>query len=491
MTELLALLPILILTLCMVGLGWSAASAGMAGAAMAILVAVVTFDYATDLIALAGPLLEAGITAATILWIIFPALALHELQTSTGAAARMSLSLASITNEPIARLLILAWFMALLMEGAAGFGTPVALIAPMLVGIGYPPAKALLLALVGHAAGVSFGAVGTPVMALLELSPQDPHQISLAIMVLHLAFGWTLVRVLSHVGGYRLSKKNWLIPPLAALCFFLPATLLAWLTGPELPTLGGAMLGGAIFIGIVKWLWRAEEADNMRTQDGLVRALLPYILILVAMLATRIIPTFAVSLQSFVLEWEIAGRFGGLAKPLYHPGTLLMLALACVALVQKDSRAHMLPAFGKAARRLPSVALALVSVLFLSGIMVHSGMIATLSVYAAGIFGDIWPMAVPFIGALGSFITGSATASNILFGNFQLTAAETVGLAPLLALAGQGFGAGIGNIIAPHNIVAGAATVGLIGREGAVLKSTLPICLGYAAAGGLLLLALA
>ena len=491
MTELLALLPILILTLCMVGLGWSAASAGMAGAAMAILVAVVTFDYATDLIALAGPLLEAGFTAATILWIIFPALALHELQTSTGAAERMSLSLASITNDPIARMLILAWFLALLMEGAAGFGTPVALIAPMLVGFGYPPAKALLLALVGHAAGVSFGAVGTPVMALLELSPQDPHQLSFAIMALHLALGWTLVQVLSHVSGHRLSKKSRLIPPLAAVCFLLPATLLAWLTGPELPTLGGAMLGGAIFIGIAKWLWRADDADSGRTQDGLVRALLPYILILVAMLATRIIPTLAVSLQSFVLEWEIAGRFGGLAKPLYHPGTMLMLALAGVALVQKDSRALMLPALGKAARRLPSVALALVSVLFLSGIMVHSGMIATLAASSAAIFGGIWPMAVPFIGALGSFITGSATSSNILFGNFQLTAAETVGLAPLLALAGQGFGAGIGNIIAPHNIVAGAATVGLMGREGAVLKTTLPICLGYAAAGGLLLLALA
>jgi lactate permease len=95
------------------------------------------------------------------------------------------------------------------------------------------------------------------------------------------------------------------------------------------------------------------------------------------------------------------------------------------------------------------------------------------------------------VGALGSFVAGSATASNVLFAGFQVAAAEAVGLAPMMALAGQGFGAAIGNVIAPHNIVAGAATVGLIGREGDVLKRTLPLCLVYALLGGGLLLVLA
>jgi lactate permease len=140
---------------------------------------------------------------------------------------------------------------------------------------------------------------------------------------------------------------------------------------------------------------------------------------------------------------------------------------------------------------MPSVALALVSVLLLSRVMVHSGAIDALAGTAATILGPVWPVAVPLVGTLGSFITGSATASNILFGGFQMSAAEASGLPPLLALAGQGFGSAIGNVIAPHNIVAGAATVGLIGREGAILKATLPVCLAYAMLGGLLLLALA
>ena len=116
-------------------------------------------------------------------------------------------------------------------------------------------------------------------------------------------------------------------------------------------------------------------------------------------------------------------------------------------------------------------------------------MIDALASAAAAVLGSAWPAAVPLVGALGSFITGSATASNILFSRFQVAAADASGLEPMLALAGQGFGAAIGNVIAPHNIVAGAATVGLVGREGTILKATLPVCLAYASMGGLLLLA--
>jgi lactate permease len=146
--------------------------------------------------------------------------------------------------------------------------------------------------------------------------------------------------------------------------------------------------------------------------------------------------------------------------------------------------------FVAAARRLPPVALALVSVLLLARFMVHSGMIEALALAAAELLGSAWPLASPLTGALGSFVTGSATTSNIVLAEFQVSAASAGNVAPLLALAGQGFGVAIGNIVAPHNIVAGAATVGLIGREGEVLKQTLPVCVLYAVAGGALLLAL-
>lgn len=491
MAELFALLPILLLLLCMTVLGWSAVWSGMIGAAAAMGLAIFAFEYETDGIGLVGPLLEAGFTAATILWIVYPALAIHEVQTRSGASERVGQWLTSISDKPVILVLILAWFFALLLEGAAGFGTPVALVAPMLVALGFSPQRSLVLALIGHAAGVSFGAVGTPMVPLLEALAVDSRELSLTIMLLHALLGWSLVLVVFRLAMTDETKVNWIVAPVAAFLFLLPALGLAWLTGPELPTLGGALIGGVMFIALVKWKWPIGRSPPAAAKEGILLAILPYALVLVTIVVTRTVPPLAASLQSLVLEWELAGRFSGAVRPLYHPGTMLILALAGAAMVRPGSRAVILPSLSAAAHRLPSVALALVSVLLLSRIMVHSRMIDTLASSAASILGSAWPAAVPLVGALGSFITGSATASNILFGGFQVAAADASGLTPLLALAGQGFGAAIGNVIAPHNIVAGAATVGLIGREGAILKTTLPVCLAYAAMGGLLLLALA
>ena len=491
MAEWLALLPILLLLLCMTVLGWSAARSGMIGAAAAAGLSVLAFDYGTRGFDFVGPVFEAGFTAIAILWIVFPALALHEIQTRSGASERIGTWLASVSDKPEILVLILAWFFALLLEGAAGFGTPVALVAPMLVALGFSPQRSLVLALVGHAAGVSFGAVGIPMMPLIDELGGDPRQLPMIIMLLHTALGWTLALVVFRLAVQEGRTAGWASAPLAAFLFLLPALVLAWLTGPELPTLGGALIGGAAFIALARWWWPVSESLGGRRGSGVLLAVLPYALVLAAIVVTRTAPPLTASLQAFVLEWNLDARFGGSVAPLYHPGTLLLFALAGAIIVRPASRAVMGPSFASAARRVPSVGLALVSVLLLSRIMVHSGMIDTLASAAARLLGSFWPVAVPLVGALGSFITGSATASNILFGGFQVAAANASGLTPLLGLAGQGFGSAIGNVIAPHNIVAGAATVGLVGREGAILKVTLPVCLSYAAAGGLLLLGLA
>jgi len=343
--------------------------------------------------------------------------------------------------------------------------------------------------LIGHSAGVSFGAVGIPMLPLLDSLSVDPRQLSSTIMLLHLALGWALALLVFRLAKTEAIAVNWTLAILAAFLFLVPAWALAWLTGPELPTLGGALIGGVAFIALVKWKWRA--ATPLTAGGAALLAALPYVLVLAVILLSRTWAPLTAAMQAFVLDWDFVARFGGSVMPLYHPGTLLLLALAGAVIVRPTSRAVIGPSLASAALRLPPVALALVSVLLLSRIMVHSGMIDTLAATAAAALGQGWPVAVPLVGALGSFITGSATASNILFGGFQVAAANASGLAPVLGLAGQGFGAAIGNVIAPHNIVAGAATVGLVGREGAILKTTLPVCLVYAATGGLLLIALA
>jgi len=128
-----------------------------------------------------------------------------------------------------------------------------------------------------------------------------------------------------------------------------------------------------------------------------------------------------------------------------------------------------------------------VAMLALSRLMVHAGMIETLALAAAAALGGAWPLVAPLVGVLGTFVTGSATASNILFTDFQEATARELRLPVLPLVGGQGFGAAVGNIICPHNIIAGGATVGIAGKEGEVLRGTAPACVVYAGLGGVVL----
>lgn len=493
---LLALLPLVLFAALLVGVRWSAAQAGGVAALLALVLAINTFSYPMSVAALAGPLLEATFTAATILWIILPALAIYEWQERTGQTQLIGRWLASVSPSPQITALLVGWFFALFLEGAAGFGTPVALAAPLLVSLGFPPVRALLCALIGHAAGVSFGAVGTPMMPLLHAATVDPRTLSLLILLLHGMLGWILavaVYRLARTGEERPEKPaGWLAVPAAVLLFFVPAALFAACAGPELPTLGGALVGAVLFVLLTR-RGAAAPGAPAHTVPGraLLKAALPYVLILALILATRLAGPLRTTLQRLEIGWTLTDSFGGSVAILYHPGTMLALALLLTAAVKRDSGAILGSALKAAAGRLPPVALALITVLLMARIMVHSGMIDALAEGAGRLLGAAWPVAVPLVGALGSFITGSATASNIVFTGFQTATAATTGLPVALALAGQSLGSAIGNIVAPHNIVAGAATVGLIGREGEVMKRTLPLCLAYTLAGGVIVLLLA
>lgn len=484
-----ALLPLL-LFVALLGLRLSAAAAGAVSACLALAIAVLAFGYPLTAMGLLGLAFEALFSSAVILWIIFPALGIYELQTRTGATRSIGIWLSSISAQPQIAALLIAWFFALFLEGAAGFGTPVALAAPMLVALGFPALKALVMALIGHAAGVTFGAVGTPVIPLLATAPVDPAALSILMLLTHAALGWLLVLLL-----FRLARPKeeglracWLWAVAASAMFFVPAAALAWFAGPELPTLGGAFIGVLLFVGLIRWKRPATAGPVPRGEGSLLAAAMPYLLVLLLILLSRLASPLADFLRGIELSWRIGDKYGGVVSPLYHPGTMLLVGLlGSAALVGRREGAWAASLRGAGAR-LPPVALALVSVLLLARIMVHSGMIDVLARSATDLLGADWAVAAPLAGALGSFITGSATASNILLADFQVAAAGTGNHAALVALAGQGVVAGIGNIVAPHNIVAGAATVGLVGREGDVLKRTLPICVAYALAGGAVLL---
>lgn len=493
----LALAPIGLLLVLLLGARWSAGAAGAVAAALAAVVAIWAFGYGDESIAsaLGGPFLEALFQSASILWIIFPALCIHEYQTASGGTALFERALAGFSGDPRIIALLIAWFFALFMEGAAGFGTPIALAAPLLVALGFSPGTALALAIIGNAAAVPFGAIGTPMAPLIAETSLNPRALSVAVVLLNASVGWMMAALLLRIAAAdRPAAEGSTIvwTATAAGLFFVPAAVLAWATGPELPSLGGALVGGLAFVLLLRCRARTlgiGPADPLPSASELIRAALPYLIVIALILSTRLIGPFATGLRSVEISWKLTEDFGSSMLPLYHPGTMLFLAFLVAGLVRQGDRRLLPIAAGKALRLLPAVAIALVTVLALARLMVHSGMIDLLATAAAATFGGGWPLVAPLLGALGAFVTGSGTASNILFGGFQASAAELAGVSPLLVVAAQAVGAAAGNLIAPHNIVAGAATIGLVGREGEILRRTLPAALLYAGAAGVVTLA--
>jgi lactate permease len=573
-TSLLAGVPILVVLALMVGRRWAASRAGLVGAALALAIAIGAFGFgrgtpadATTVGAFAGTFGEALFTSATILWIVLPALAIHHLQVATGATDRLRIALGGLAGDPRLLALLIGWFFALFVEGAAGFGASVALAAPFLVGVGYRPLEAVVVAMLGHAIGVSFGAIGTPIVPQVAATGLPPIELAGATAQLHLVTGWGLLAVMvvvaSRAVGLPARGAIWGWTLLAGAAFLVPYWLLATTVGPELPTLGGAVVGAGVFVVALRLAGRRGDparaalaaasgtpavpiverggargegaaaapsapsapsassapsapsaaepsaptaagpsgsADGTHVRADAVpaplgaRALLaagaPYLVLIVAVLVTRLVPAVRDPLGAIQLTWSLPGGFAGSFAPLTHPGTLLVVAFLGGAALQRVGVPAVREALATTVRQLGGVTVALVAMLTLARIMVHAGMTAELAGAAAATAGPVWPVLAPVVGVLGTFVTGSATASNVLFTDLQVATAEALDL-PLLPMVGaQGYGAAIGNVVCPHNIVAAGATVGLTGSEGEVLRRTIAPALGYALAGGVLVLLL-
>ncbi|MEM1065673.1 MAG: L-lactate permease [Pseudomonadota bacterium] len=473
MTAILAAIPLAAVLVAMGALHLSAALAGAIGLGMAALIALIVFDLAAAApgglsAAALGTAAEALHSTGAILWIILPALALFEYQERSGAIGRIRTALTGLTEDRRLQAILIAWFFGLFIEGAAGFGAPVALAAPLLAGLGYAPVRAVALALLGHAAGVSFGAVGTPTLAQIELSGLSPTTLAGTVAAMQAAAGGVLMLAMVRMAGDRpLTRADLGWAGLAMVCFFVPALGFAWFAGPELASLGGALVGAVAFIALL----RRAEPGPLPPLKTLLPDLAPYLAILALVLITRLVGPLTETLRGVALAWALPEAFSGRFEPLYHPGTLLFAGLAIAALVT-GRLTPLGSSIGPALARLLPVAAALLMMLSLSRLMVHSGMIDALAAGAAGA-GAAWPMLAPWVGILGTFITGSATTSNILFTEFQIATATTLSLSPLALVAVQGFGSAVGNVVAPHNIIAGSATVGLVGKEGTVLRKTL------------------
>ncbi len=512
-----ALTPLLTALVLLVGFRLPATKAMSLSFAATVVTAFFLWKMPGDHIA--ASVLEGLIVATSILIIVFGAVVLLETLKESGAIDAIRGGFTSITPDRRIQALIIAWMFGAFLEGASGFGTPAAIGAPLLVVLGFPPLAAVTVSLIADSVPVSFGAVGTPVIvglgtSLPDASPERLQAISVqtitidlvAAIVIPLMIVMVLVKFFGQSRSFRDAVPAIPFAVMSAFAFTLPAWAAAAFLGPEFPSIIGGLVGLAVTVIAARsgFLLPTESWDFGDTKEPVIeeakialwKAWTPYLLVALVLVASRVdFLSIKAGLQTVkVGASNILGTgIGASISPLSLPGTLFVLVALVTVPLFKLSRKSVGKVWKRSARRLVSTGIALGTAVPMVRIFLNSGvneagldaMPLELAAFAVSGLGAVWPIVAPFVGALGSFVAGSATFSNMMFSSFQESAALATGNPPNLILALQMLGANAGNMICVVNVVAAASVVGLTGQEGKVIRLTIVPMVVYVIVGGL------
>jgi len=514
MLALLAFLPILTTLILMMALNWSAKRCLIISWAMACFFGFLFWGI--DIKALFASSVFGALSSFDVLIIIFGAILVMNTLKASGASAAINRGFTKISPDKRVLSCIIGFSFCSFIEAAAGFGTPAALAGPLLVSLGFPPLAAAFVALVFDSTAVSFGAVGTPVTAALNALGQAgndtfikgfsfwtalPH----AIISTFLPF-IVLLMLTKIFGEERSFKPAFKALPFAiftGLSFSVPMLLIAIFIGYEFASLIASLISILVTVIAAKnkflvpkeswdfgemskwnkdWLSTSKVTYQNDSKMSLLKAWVPYILIAVILVITRIpeigikdILTknapFVVSVNNLFgfqnLDWSL--------KWAYLPGTIFLIVSLVTNLIHKMNKEMIKTSWTDTIYQVSGAAvalifgLALVEVLKfknLSGISMLDEMANALSKVGE----SLYILISPFIGVLGAFVSGSATVSMNLFTNLQYNTANVLGVPKVFAVSMQCVGAAIGNMVCINNAVAASATIGIGGREGKLIK---------------------
>ena len=467
--------------------------------------------------------------AFEIVLIIFGALLLLCVLEDSGALSAITRNLASISEDSRVQAVIVGFLFVSLLESCAGFGVPAAICASMLYMLGFPPVAAVVVSLIGDMASVTFGGLGVPILVSYGKTLDIPEVISslpygIDQMLINVSF-WSatfhalvgsfipfmICLVLTRFWGNKSARDAfgvWKFCLFVSATFFVPYWLFS-LLGPELPTIGASMVSLPLVIytsskGFLmpKKTWKLGEkrgGDTAIKDVSTLKAWSPYALVVAVLILTRI-PAIYDVLSSLTLSWNNALSSGiSIAiSPLTIPGVIPLIPVALMLIpIYGIERKDVKKIFLTAAKRTAPTSVVLIFSVTMAMLMVNSfinvsgydGMLVVLAKALASLFGRTWGFISPFIGALGSFITGSNTTSDMTFGLLQWTAAQQIGISGEIALALQAVGGSLGVTICVAKVITACATVGMVGKEGEVIRKTLWPTLLYCTAVGLLGLA--
>ena len=543
--SLLAFAPLLLAAVLLVGLNWPAKRAMPAVLIISVVIALAAWGMSVNRVM--ASILQGLILTGAVLWIIFGAILLLNTLKHSGAIKAIRGGFANISPDRRVQVIIVAWLFGCFIEGASGFGTPAAVAAPLLVALGFPAMGAVMLGMMVQSTPVSFGAVGTPIVVgvsggldkagisaqlLAKGSEWETFYrlITSEVAITHALIG-TLMPLLMCVmltrffGRHKSWSEGLAVAPFAifsGLAFVLPYAAAGVFLGPEFPSIIGALVGLTIVVPAAKmgfllpkktwdfadakdwpahWMGSIEiKLDQLTAKAPMSVGLawLPYLLLAGLLVLSRVnADVKSLFTKNLVLGWvNILGEKGlsGDIQFLYLPGGIMMIVVLATFFLQRMKLSELKAAVGESSRTLLGAGFVLVFTIPMVRILINSGvnlanlpsMPRAMAELVATSVGSVYPFFAPSVGALGAFIAGSNTVSNLMMAQFQFDTAHLIGVSGALLVAVQAVGAAAGNMIAIHNVVAASATVGLLGREGTILRLTIIPTIYYLIMAGLL-----
>jgi lactate permease len=515
LTAIFAALPLICLFVLLGGFKMKAQWAAVISLGVSMLVALIVYSMPFGQTALSASE-GAAFGLFPIMWIVVMAIWVYNMTVATGHFAVLRRSFGAVSKDQRVQAVIIAFCFGALIEALAGFGTPVAITAVMLMAVGFKPIKAAAIALVANTAPVAFGAIATPIITLGEVTglPQDDLGAMVGRQTPFLALVVPLI-LIGMVDGRRGIRQAWPVAVVGGLAFALGQFACSNYLSVELTDIVASLVSTAAIVGFLRF-WEpsepligeapagrfqrpavaggevhdpAMEREVARRDDtqkdstaDVVKAYAPYAII-IAIFSIVQIPAIkdalAESPWTTTFQWpglDVTSPDGEAPSSLTFnfnwlpaAGTLMLISGVITMFVLGLSPARAIKTLGETLNQLKWAILTVAAVLGLAYVMNQSGQTITLGLWAAGA-GDAFAFLSGLIGWLGVAVTGSDTSSNALFGALQVTAANDAGLSPTLLAAGNSSGGVLGKMISPQNLAIGAAAVGLAGQEGDLFR---------------------
>ncbi|MDP8972521.1 MAG: L-lactate permease, partial [Actinomycetota bacterium] len=518
LSTLVAAIPIAVLFVLLAGFRVAAHWSSLASLALALIIAVAVYGMPVGL-ALNSTLAGIAFGLFPIVWIVINAIFVYNVIVDAGYFDTIRDSLASLSNDRRVQVVLIAFILGALLEATAGFGTPVAITAAIMAGLGFEALYAAALALLANTAPVAFGGFAIPIITGAQVAQIDTMELSQMVgrqtPILALIVPAFLVTVMS---GWRRMLEVWPLLVVSGVSFAGAQFLVSNFIGPELADLLAAIVGVVAVVALLavwspreEWHFANEPAAEERESyerpplGATLLAWSPFVIIVAIFLLAQIgaiksilvgiesainFPTAAPNEQGTIavgwpgLDGQVTRQPPAVAEAGPYPakyqtnwltaaGTLILIADIISLLILRIGPGRALRIYGQTLNQLKWAILTIATILGLAYLFNYSGLTYTLGLAFAAT-GVLFPFFAAFIGWLGVALTGSDTSSNALFANLQKTTASQLGLSPVLAVGANSSGGVLGKMISPQNLAVGTSSTGLQGKEGDLFRLVLP-----------------